>query len=181
MRTYSVSNDRFVWFICDCWGRDSSWAAAALSLYYLHYNCLTHYFIDLLRNMFLMYCASWNARWRINRRLLLETLENVSRVLCFLWRCNDCCAVRISIILFAGRQHIRISCGCRAALPNVKWTNEKPRPSPILFILGRLEVPQEVGKTANFHNFICRSFSLIALWKWRNSQFFANMQLRKHS
>jgi hypothetical protein len=49
---------------------------------------------------------------------------------------------------------------------HVKWTNEKTWPSLILFILGRLEVPQEVWKTANFHNFICCSFSLIALWKW---------------
>jgi hypothetical protein len=117
MRTYSVSNDKFVWFICDCWVRDSSWAAAAVSLCYLHYNCVTHYFIDLLRNMFLVYCASWNARWRINRHLLLETWENIRRVLCFLWRCNDCFPVRMGTILFAGRQHIRISCGCRATLP----------------------------------------------------------------
>jgi hypothetical protein len=52
---------------------------------------------------------------------------------------------------------------------HVKWTNEKTRPSLILCILGRLEVPREVWKSTNFHNFICCSFSLIALWnmkKW---------------
>jgi hypothetical protein len=42
-------------------------------------------------------------------------------------------------------------------------------PSLILFILGRLEVPREVWKTVHFHNFIYCSFSLIALWKWRNA------------
>jgi hypothetical protein len=47
---------------------------------------------------------------------------------------------------------------------HVKWTNEKTRISLILFILDRLEVPREVWKTANFHNFIWCSFSLIALW-----------------
>ena len=55
---------------------------------------------------------------------------------------------------------------------HVKWTNEKTRPSLILFILGRLEVPQEVWKTANFHNFICCSFSLIALWNMKKCVIF---------
>jgi hypothetical protein len=53
---------------------------------------------------------------------------------------------------------------------NVKWTNKKTRPSLILFILGRLEVPREVWKTTDFHNCICCSFSLIALWMHNFSQ-----------
>jgi hypothetical protein len=53
---------------------------------------------------------------------------------------------------------------------------EKTRPSLILFILGRLEVPREVWKTANFHNFICCRFSLIALWNMKKWVIF-----RKHA
>jgi len=59
---------------------------------------------------------------------------------------------------------------------HVKWTNEKTRPSLILFILGRLEVSREVWKTTNFHNFICCSFSLIALWNMKKCLIF-----RKHA
>jgi hypothetical protein len=55
---------------------------------------------------------------------------------------------------------------------HVKWTNEKTRPSLILFILDRLEVPREVWKTANFHNFICCSFSLTDLWNMKKCVIF---------
>ena len=55
---------------------------------------------------------------------------------------------------------------------HAKWTNEKTRPSLILFTLGRLEVPREVWKTANFHNFICCSFSLMALWNMKKCVIF---------